>query len=464
MSHFDLVVIGSGSGNTLIDDSFSHLRTAIVERGVFGGTCLNVGCIPTKMFVHPADLAASVAESGRLGVDLRLEGVRWRDIRDRVFGRIDPISANGREYRAAGIPGTTLFEGTARFVGDRTLRIALSDGGEETITADQVVLAAGSRATIPPVPGIEDVPVHTSDTIMRIDDVPERLAILGGGVIAAEFAHVFGSFGSRVTIINRSERLLGALDEDLSTAFTEHARRTWDVRSPARVTRAEVTTDGGVRLELSGPGDPGTVEADLLLVATGRRPNSDLLDLAAGGVEVDEAGVVVTDVHQRTSAPGVWALGDVANPFQLKHLANHEARIVQHNLLHPDDLRERDHRTVPAGVFTRPQIATVGLTEAQARRRGIDYVVARQQYGDVAYGWATEDTDGFAKLLLDPATGRLLGAHLYGLDATTVIQPLITAMTFGIPAHEFARGQFWIHPALSEVAENALLAHNPLGG
>ncbi|MDP9820744.1 mycothione reductase [Nocardioides massiliensis] len=461
MTHFDVVVIGSGSGNSLIDSSFSHLRTAIVERGVFGGTCLNVGCIPTKMFVHPADLAASVGESGRLGIDLRLEGVRWRDIRDRVFGRIDAISANGREYRAAGLPGTTLFEGTARFVGDRELRIALNDGGEETITADQVVLAAGSRAVVPPVPGVEDVPVHTSDTIMRIDEVPARLAILGGGVVAAEFAHVFGSFGSQVTIINRSEQLLGSLDEDLSATFTEHARRTWDVRSPARVTHAAVTADGGVRLELSGPGDPGTVEADLLLVATGRRPNSDLLDLAAGGVDVDAAGVVVTDRHQRTSAPGVWALGDVANSFQLKHLANHEARVVQHNLLHPEDLWERDHEHVPAGIFTRPQIATVGLTEAQARAQGVPHVIARQQYGDTAYGWATEDTVGFAKLLLDPDSGHLLGAHLLGLDATTVIQPLITALTFKIPAREFARGQFWIHPALSEVAENALLKHNP---
>lgn len=456
MTHFDLVVIGSGSGNMLLDRSFVDRRTAIVERGVFGGTCLNVGCIPTKMFVHPADLASSVTEAGRLGVDLRLEGVRWRDIRDRVFGRVDAISRDGRDYRAGRSPGTTLYEGTARFVGDRRLAITLGDGSTVEVTADQVVLAGGSRAAVPDIDGLTDVPFHTSDSIMRIDDVPARLAILGGGVVAAEFAHVFSSFGSRVTVVNRSERLLGAFDTDISATFTDLARERWDVRAPARATRVRPLTDGGVALDLDGARGPETVEADLLLVATGRVPNSDLLDAAAGGVALDASGIVVTDVHQRTTAPGVWALGDVANSYQLKHLANHEARVVQHNLLHPDDLWSRDHDRVPAGVFTHPQIATVGLTEQEAVARGVPHRVARQAYADVAYGWAMEDRDGFAKLLLDP-DGRLLGAHVLGRDATTVIQPLITALTLGIPAREFARGQFWIHPALSEVVENALL-------
>ncbi|MDP3890458.1 mycothione reductase [Nocardioides sp.] len=457
MTHYDLVVIGSGSGNSLVTRAMADRRVAIVENGAFGGTCLNVGCIPTKMFVHPADLAAMPEHARALGVDLRLDGVRWRDLRDRVFGRIDPASADGREHRHQRSPHVTLLEGRAHFVGDRRLRVVLTGGSEEEITADQVVLAAGSRPNHPPVPGLESVPFHTSDTILRIDEVPRRLVVLGGGVVAAELAHVFGSFGSEVTIVNRSERMLNAFDTTISERFTALARERWEVRTGVEARRIEQTDGGGVRMELEGSGDCRTVEADLLLVATGRVPNSDLLDAAAGGVETDERGVVVVDEHQRTSADGVWALGDVANTFQLKHLANHEARVVRHNLLHPEDLRSSDHSVVPAGVFTAPQIATVGLTEQDAVARGVRHRVSERRYADLAYGWAMEDTTGFAKVLADPDTGLVLGAHVLGPDAATVIQPLVSAMAFGIPAEQFARGQMWIHPALSELAENALL-------
>jgi mycothione reductase len=200
------------------------------------------------------------------------------------------------------------------------------------------------------------------------------------------------------------------------------------------------------------------VTAEVLLIATGRRPNGDTLRLDAAGVQVDDQGYVVVDGHQRTTAAHIYALGDVSSPYQLKHVANHEARVVQHNLLNPDAPVSSDHRFVPHAVFSDPQVAAVGLTEAEAREQGLDYVTAKQAYGDVAYGWAMEDTDHFVKLVAERGTGRLLGAHLVGPEASSLIQPLIQAMSFGQSAAEVARGQYWIHPAMAEVVENALLA------
>jgi mycothione reductase len=459
-THFDLVVIGTGSGNSIVDGQFADRRVAIIESGVFGGTCLNVGCIPTKMFVYPADLALSARKAPRLGVETRFEGARWPEIRDRIFGRIDPISSAGRRWRAEGSENVTLIEGHARFTAVRTLEIepVAADGSRRTITADQVVIAAGGRPVIPDIEGLDQVGYHTSDTVMRIDELPERVLILGGGYVAAEFAHVFGSFGARVTIVNRSAHLLRGHDEDISARFTEIAQRQWDVRLGTQVHKIEAY-DGGARAQLD---DGSTVEADLVLVATGRRSNADGLDLERTGVQVDEDGIVVVDEHQHTGVEGIWALGDIANHFALKHVSNHEARVVQHNLLHLDDdpstwMRSR-HNAVPSAVFSNPQVASVGLTERDALARGVPYVTASKDYADTAYGWAMEDTTSFAKVLADPDTGLVLGAHFIGPQASNLVQPLIQAMSFGQTALEVARDQYWIHPALMEVVENLLLA------
>ncbi|REE71801.1 mycothione reductase [Rhodococcus wratislaviensis] len=454
MTHFDLAIIGSGSGNSLPDDRFADKTVAILEEGTFGGTCLNVGCIPTKMFVYAAEVARTVGNSAKYGVDAQLEGVRWPDIVKRVFGRIDPISSGGERYRAEDSPNTTLFRGHATFVGPRTL----DTGTGEVVTADQVVIAAGSRPIVPGVVRESGVRYYTNDDIMRLPELPERMVIIGAGFIAAEFAHVFSALGTRVSVIARSSHLLRHLDEDVSRRFTDLAQKKWDVHRGSAV--AAVRRDGsGVAVELE---DGTVVSGDVLLVATGRQSNGDAIGAAAGGIDLDDEGRVVVDDYQRTSAEGVFALGDVSSPYQLKHVANHEARVVQHNLLQDawkdtSGLRASDHRFVPAAVFTDPQIAHVGLTEAEAREAGWDITVKVQAYGDVAYGWAMEDDEGLCKVVAERGTGRLLGAHVIGAQAPTVIQPLIQAMSFGLTAQQMARGQYWIHPALPEVVENALL-------
>ncbi|MGH3413829.1 MAG: mycothione reductase [Marmoricola sp.] len=451
MTHFDLAVIGTGSGNMILDDRFADQRAAIVEQGRFGGTCLNVGCIPTKMFVHPADLAREAGHAGRLGVDLRLDGVRWRAIRDRVFGRIDPIARDGRRYRE-GQDNVTVYPGHGRFIGERTLVVTV-DGAEHEVSADRVVIAAGSRVTLPDIDGLADVPHHTSDTVMRLEELPRRMVIVGGGFVGAEFAHVFSSYGVQVTQLHRGPRLLGHHDEDVADRFTRLAARQWEVRLDTTVTAASRRREQTV-LRLS---DGTELATDVLLLATGRRPNTDLLRVERAGVEVDQDGVILVDDQQRTTADGVWALGDIASHHQLKHVANFQARVVRHNLLHPEDPISSRREAVPHAVFSSPQVAAVGLTEQEARASGTPYVSAVQEYGDVAFGWAMEDTTHFAKVLADPETRLLLGGHVIGPQASTLIQPLVQAMSLGEAVDRVARGQYWIHPALTEVVENALL-------
>lgn len=457
MTHYDLVIIGTGSANSILDQRFADQKIAIVEQGVFGGTCLNVGCIPTKMFVHPADLAHHAATSGRLGVDLKLDRVRWADVRDRIFGRIDPIAAAGKRYRAEHRDNlhVDVYDGVARFTGEKTIEIAAAAGETSTLTADRFVLGAGGRAVVPDIPGLDRVDFHTSDTVMRLPELPERMVILGGGFIAAEFAHVFSAFGVEVTVVVRSGAMLRTHDGEISRRFTELAAQRWDVRLN-RHTRAVRQGADGIELDLDHDGTPETATGQVLLVATGRTPNGDLLDAEQTGIRVTD-GRIEVDEYQRTDVEGIHALGDVSSLYQLKHVANHEARVVQHNLLHPDDPIASDHRFVPHAVFTHPQIASVGLTEEQAREQGVRHITATHDFGDIAYGWAMEDTTSFVKLLADPEAGLLLGAHILGPQAPTLLQPIIQAMSFGLDVRRMARGQYWIHPAMTEVVENALL-------
>ncbi|WP_328884909.1 mycothione reductase [Streptomyces sp. NBC_00316] len=450
MRHYDLVVLGMGSGNMLLTDEFAHLRTAVVEPDRFGGTCLNRGCIPSKMFVVTADAVEGVRAAARLGVHASVERVDWRAIRDRVFHRIDPLHDSALDYRREN--GVDVYTEEGRFVAPKVLQ-----AGTERISADTFVVAVGSRPVVPDIPGLDTVPYHTSDTIMRIDEVPASMVVIGGGFIAAEFSHVFGAFGTDITIVQRGPRLLMAEDEQVSARFTELVSQRHRVLLEAAVTCVERHADG-VAVTVTCPDGEHVVRAATLLVCVGRRPNTDRLDAAAGGLDLDEHGHIATDNTYRTSVPGVWALGDVVNHFQLKHMANAESRLVQHNLLHPQDLRTLANTVAPHAVFTSPQIASVGLTEQEARRRGIEYLVSTRPYAEAAYGWALEDTTSFVKVLANPVDRTVLGAHIIGPQASTLIQPLIQAMTLGLTVDQVARDVLYIHPALTEVVEQALLA------
>lgn len=455
MQHFTLAIIGSGSGNSLVPEDPGQGPVALIEEGAFGGTCLNRGCIPSKIFVHSADVAAEIRRAGQFGLGAGLTSVDWKAIQERVFSHTGQISADGRQARADA-DAVTLFEGRARFRGPHELVI----DDQAPITADRIVVATGARPTVPPVIAESGVTFHTSDTIMGIDELPGSMVIVGGGYVAAEFAHIFSCLGVTVRVVEMAPRLLGTFDTPIAERFTALARRKWDVHLSAQITGVRRPGHNGtghngtgVAVELE---DGPAVTGDLLLVATGRQPNSDDLGLDAAGVSLRDDGRIQVDEYGRTTAEGIWSLGDVSSPFELKHVANAEARTLAHNLAHPDDLRPFPHDWVPAAVFTEPQIATVG-----ARRQDLaghrPFVTASQDYDDTTYGWALRDTSGVCTLYADPATGKLLGAHILGSQAALLIQPLVQAASTGLGVAEMARGQYWIHPALTEVVENALL-------
>ncbi|WP_345473526.1 mycothione reductase [Glutamicibacter ectropisis] len=451
--HYDLIILGTGSGNSIPGPEFDDKSIAIIEKGAFGGTCLNVGCIPTKMYVYAADLALETRESSRLGIDAQVNAVDWPGIVNRVFDqRIDLIAKGGEEYRRGEqTPNIDVYDQHARFVAPRTLQTG-QGAQTKTISADQIVLAAGSRPFIPEIIAESGVHFHTNEDIMRLTRQPKSIVIIGGGYIAMEFAHVFEALGTKVSIIARSE-LLRHLDTDLREPFNELADQRYDVHRGRNITAVSQNEQ-----EVSVTLDNGSiVSAEVMLVATGRTPNGDELDLELGGIESTNGRVSIDEFGRSTSAQSVWALGDISSPYLLKHVANAEMRAVRHNLLNPENMKKMPHEHVPAAVFTHPQIAYVGMTEQEAREAGHDITVKVQKYGDVAYGWAMEDQSGIAKLIADKNTGKLLGAHYMGPQASTLIQQMITVMAFGLDVRDVATEQYWIHPALPEVTENALL-------
>ena len=476
MTHYDIAIIGSGSANSLPGPELADCSIVMIDRGMgprdsFGGTCLNVGCIPTKMFVHTANVAQTARQGARFGVETAMSAADWPAIRDRIFGRIDPIADGGREYRERHEDNAnlTLLHGTAHFTGPKRLEVARADGGTEEVTADTVILAGGSRPVIPSLPGIDEIDdVLTSDEVMRIDTLPQSLTILGSGVIAVEMAHVFSALGTAVTMVVRSDRVLRAADEAISQRLTQILSSRIRLVTGAQI-EAVRRVEGGVELSGTGTTDGGQeggelrVVSERLLVATGRRPNSDLLAVKNAGVGIDADGYVRVDPYQRVLdadgavLPGVWSLGDMNEPLQLKHVANLQAKVVRHNLLHPEAMRRSDTMPVPAGVFTGPPIGCVGLTEQQARTQYGDAVrVAVQEYAGIAYGWAMEDTSGFAKIIATD-DGTILGAHIIGPEAPTLVQQIVQAMSTGQRVHDIAQTQYWIHPAMPELLENALL-------
>jgi mycothione reductase len=451
---FDLIIIGAGSGNTIPGPDHEGWRIAIIEKDRFGGTCLNRGCIPSKMLIHAADVAETIHTAAPLGLTARIEHLDWDRLIGRVWQRIDPVADEGEAWRQTQ-PMTTVFKGEARFVGDRTLEV-----NGQRLTAPRIILAAGARPIIPAIPGLEQVRYHTSDTIMRLPRQPQRLAILGGGYIGAELGHFFGALGTAITIINRSDRLLAREDEEISQRFTDLYARRFTVLLHTQVQRVQQQADT-ITLDLRVDGRPQQVTCDVLLLAVGRVPNTDLLDVARAGIAVDAQGRVVTNAYHETTVPGIWALGDMASPHQLKHAANAEARTVAYNVAHPTRQRQRDDFAMPHAVFAGPQVASVGLTEREVQAQGQPYLVGKRDYSATAYGWALGDTESFVKLLAHAETRQVLGAHCLGPHAALLLQPLVNAMRFGETVDQLAHDTFYIHPALTEVVEQALLALAP---
>lgn len=400
------------------------------------------------MLLYAAEVAEIARHGEKVGVYHTLDRLDWQRIVGRVWERIDPIAEAGAAYRKSQ-PHITVFEQPARFVEGRIL-----ESGGQRITADCIVLGAGTRPIVPDLPGLEDGMYHTSDTIMRLPAQPASIIIIGGGYIGAEMAHFFGSLGTHVIIVDRGAALIKNEDEPVAQLFTEVYQRRFDVLLHAEAQRVS-RVENGVTVHFDLNGEPHDVTAEVLLFASGRRSNADRFNIAATDIEMDERGRVLTNEFMETSVPGIFAFGDLASRYQLKHIANAEARLIASQLI-GDDKHPVAYDGAPHAIFSNPQVASVGITERQAVTQGLRYITGTRKYADTAYGWASEDTESFVKVIADPETRLLLGAHIIGPQASLLIQPLVQGMKYGQTVDEMAQ-VIYIHPALTEVVEQALL-------
>jgi mycothione reductase len=450
MENFDVIVVGAGSGLTI--SSFAAkkgLKTAIVEPGPMGGTCLNRGCIPSKMLIHAADVAEMIDKSSLFGIDSKMTGVRFGELIKRVSRVVDK---DARQIEAAiqEDENSTLFKVAGKFVGERTLQV-----GNKKIKGKKVVIAAGTRPRIPQrIEGIEKVPYITSKEALRLKQLPKSLTIIGGGYIGAELAHFFGSLGSKVTIVQSPSLMVQAEDKEIAEVFTNVFSKKHDVLLSHRAQK--VTIDGNKILTTvtsKSDGKSKTIVSDELLLAVGRVPNTDVLDVGAAGVNVNKQGYVETNKFMETSAKNVWALGDIAGKWFFKHSANLEAQHVVYNAL-LGKKKAVDYTAMPHAVFSSPQIAGVGETRQELDLRGVNYAVGKYKYIDSGMGMALLDKAGFVNVYADKKTRKILGCHILGTDASTLIHEVIVAMKYGLTVDDVVRAVH-VHPALSEVVQRA---------
>ena len=438
MECFDLVIVGSGAGLMVMEAALnSGLRCAIVEKAKFGGTCLTKGCIPSKMLVYPADFIREADESERVGIRIPRPEIDWGVISKRMWEQID--FSKSIEASLQDIQNLTVYKGIGAFTGPNNMSISCEGRANETIYGEKFVIAAGAKTFIPPVEGLERAGYVTSETFFG-DKFPKKLwkslAIIGGGAISAEFAHIFSAFGTKVTIIARSEILNKEEKEVAKFVSRQFAKNGIDLLTNSTI--MSVSATGGMKsitIENSITKSHTIVECDEIFVASGVRSNADELALENGGVAVDKHGWVVTNSYLETSNKNIWALGDINGKYQFRHKANYEAQILIHNLFSDGDKKEARYDTVPWAIFTHPQVAHVGMTEAEAQMKGLSYRTAVNHYSEVVGGRAMgyqdkDDDNGFVKVIISEDK-TILGVHIVGPQAAILLQPFVYLMNVG---------------------------------
>jgi pyruvate/2-oxoglutarate dehydrogenase complex dihydrolipoamide dehydrogenase (E3) component len=454
MASYDAIVIGTGQAGPALAARLAKAgrKVAVIERKRFGGTCVNNGCIPTKALVASARAAHMARRAGDFGV--RIDGPIAVDMKQ-VKARKDAIvrhSATGVEKWMRGLPGASVILGHARFDGSRRVRV-----GDETLEAPQIFINVGGRAAVPEIPGLGDVPYLDNATMMEVDYLPEHLVILGGSYVALEFAQMYRRFGAEVSVIERSPRLLAREDEDISTevrAILEQEGIALHASSP--IARVEKRAAGvAVHLETGA-----TVTGSHLLVALGRVPNTADLGLDRAGVAVDERGYVTVDDELRTSAPGVWALGDCNGRGAFTHTSYNDFEIVAANLLDGDSRRVTD-RITAYGLFIDPPLGRAGMTEAEVRRSGKKALVGKMPMARVGRARERGEMLGFMKVLVEAESKQILGAALLGIEADEVVHLILDAMYAKAPYTVIQRAMH-IHPTVSELIPTLLGDLRPL--
>jgi len=484
METYDLVVIGSGAGLSVLNVGLQvGMKCALVEDTKLGGTCLTRGCIPSKVLVHPADLIREAQHARKVGVHFNLEKIDWDLISKRMWSQID--ESKQMEEGLSHVPNLKMYRGVGEFIGEYEMEVRSLDGKESLgrFKGEKFVITSGSRTIIPPIESLEEVGYVTSKSFFG-DKFPKQpwksLIIIGGGVIAAEFAHIFSAMGTEVTIVEMLPRLITSEEPEISKFLEQNFKKHMTIYVNHKAIKAKGKKKNKIIIAQNMKnGNEIEISAEEILIATGRRSNADRLKVKMTGIETDEKGWIKTNQYLETNKKNIWCFGDANGLYQFRHKANYEAEICTNNIFGPEDQKKSvDYSAVPWAIFTYPQIGHVGMTQSEAIEKGHEIFVAKKNYSSVAKGFAMgfsadDEDDGFAKLIVDKSY-RLLGAHVVGPNAAILVQPFAYLMNSGftcslpepqsesnIPKLEKAcpeAGSFMpiynsmvIHPSLNEV-------------
>lgn len=462
MKKFDLIVIGSGSGLDVANAAATEkgFKVAIFEKDKLGGTCLNRGCIPSKLLIHSADIIEIIKKIDVFGITVKDYTIDFQQIVNRV-NKIVNTESNEIKKGLQASKNPQLFLQECKFIGEKIL-IA----NDKIITSDTILIASGTRPNIPNIKGLKNVEYITSNEALRLKQQPKSLTIIGGGYIACELAHFFGSLGTKINIIQRNDLLIPNEDTDISTRLTKIFSKKYNIYLGYNAEL--VFYDSKDKNSLHNTkiinviaknkfGNYVKVSSDQLLIAIGRIPNSDLLNIEKSGVKINERGFIVVDEYLETNIRGIFALGDIVGKYQFKHNANNEAQYAYNNIVHPDKKIPVNYTAMPHAIFTNPQIAAVGYTEQQLTKEKIEYEKSIYPYIQTGMGQVIEDKEGFVKFLIDKRNRTILGCHIMGTDASILIHEVLVAMRSGKNEGKIDNitRTIHIHPSLSEVISKA---------
>ncbi|MGI0051370.1 MAG: dihydrolipoyl dehydrogenase family protein [Nitrososphaeraceae archaeon] len=463
MKKFDLIVIGSGSGLDVANAAATEkgFKVAIIEKDKLGGTCLNRGCIPSKLLIHSADIIEIIKKADVFGITVKDYTIDFQQIVNRV-NKIVNTDSNEIKKGLQTSKNLHLFLQECKFIGEKKILIA----NDKIITSDTILIASGTRPNIPNIKGLKNVEYITSNEALSLKQQPKSLTIIGGGYIACELAHFFGSLGTKINIIQRNDLLIPNEDKDISTRVTDIFSKKYNIYLGynAELVFHDSKDKNGLNktkiinvIAKNKFGNYVKVSSDQLLIAIGRIPNSDLLNIEKSGVKINERGFIVVDKYLETNIKGIFALGDIVGKYQFKHNANNEAQYAYNNIAHPDKKIPVNYTAMPHAIFTNPQIAAVGYTEQQLTKEKMKYEKSIYRYIQTGMGQVIEDKEGFVKFLIDKRNRTILGCHIMGTDASILIHEVLVAMRSGKDEGKIDNitRTIHIHPSLSEVISKA---------
>ena len=450
MKSYDVIVIGSGAGAIISDEAASKgFKAALIDKGpLIGGTCLNWGCIPSKMLIYTADRIVEIEEASKLGIEATITNVDFHSIMERMRKSRQESQVHVRE----GIKQSSnldFYEGEGYFVGDRLLEV-----NKEKLKGERIFIASGSRPFIPPIKGLENVDYLTNESVLELKERPDSLIIIGGGYIAVEFGHFFAAMGTEVTILEMADRLVLSEELEISDLLKGELGKHMEVYTNALAEEVKESEHGVVVVTKDTNTDKRReFAAQRIMMAVGRRSNADILKVENTGVETDKRGFIKVNEYLETNRKDIFAIGDANGQQMFRHMANREAEIVTQNAFYNTNIKV-DYSAVPHAVYSHPQVASVGLSEVKAREN-YDILIGRTRYFDIAKGEAMMEKQGFTKAIVEKDSSRILGFHIIGPYAPELIQEVVNAMTSGGQIEEINQG-IHIHPALSELVQYTL--------